>query len=579
MTVTEGRWIQAARAEDVEATGCRVVEIEGQTIALFAHAGEIHAVDNRCPHMGFPLSQGSVQCGILTCHWHHARFELKSGGTFDPWADDVRAYPVRIEDGCVWLDMSPPARPAVVRYQERLADGMRQNIRLIVAKATVGLAAAGAPDTVALAEGALFGARGSQQGWGSGLTILTAMANILPSLMPEDRPLALYRGLTHVAADCAGQPPAVTADPLPTSETRPEVFKTWFRQFVERRDRDGAERTLRTAIHIGLPMPVVADIIFSAATHHLYLAGGHALDSANKAFELLDHIGWPHAETILPSLTAGLTRGQRMEEASNWRHPIDLAALLQTAFDALPELWKRGQNGRTWDGRETLVETLLGDDPAIIVDALKSALAAGATAEQVADSVAFAAARRIAQFRTSNEYGDWITVLHTFTYANAVHQAMRRAPSPELLRGVFDAAMSVYLDRFLNTPPAPLPRSDSGGTPAPLLNALLDSMDRQQQVTEAAQSVSDWLASGGSEAELLATLGRALLREDAEFHTFQMVEAGFRQYADRRGTEDGRVLLVAVARYLAAHAPTPRASGQTYHIAQRLHRGEALYAD
>ena len=52
--------------------------------------------DNRCPHMGFPLDRGTVKDCILTCQWHHARFDLASGGTSDPWADDVRAFPVTI---------------------------------------------------------------------------------------------------------------------------------------------------------------------------------------------------------------------------------------------------------------------------------------------------------------------------------------------------------------------------------------------------------------------------------------------------------------------------------------------------
>jgi hypothetical protein len=74
-------------------------------------------------------------------------------------------------------------------------------------------------------------------------------------------------------------------------------------------------------------------------------------------------------------------------------------------------------------------------------------------------------------------------------------------------------------------------------------------------------------------------LGKALLREDADFHTFQMVEAGFRQYQALRGTEEGRNVLIAVGRYLAAHSPTDRAMGQTYQIALRLHRGEEIYAE
>jgi hypothetical protein len=45
--------------------------------------------------MGFPLERGSVEDGILTCHWHHARFDLESGCTFDLWADDVPICPRR----------------------------------------------------------------------------------------------------------------------------------------------------------------------------------------------------------------------------------------------------------------------------------------------------------------------------------------------------------------------------------------------------------------------------------------------------------------------------------------------------
>ena len=69
----------------------------------YGEPGRVFALDNRCPHMGFPLHRGSVCDGILTCHWHHARFDLESGGTFDQFADDVRAFPVEIRDGAVWL--------------------------------------------------------------------------------------------------------------------------------------------------------------------------------------------------------------------------------------------------------------------------------------------------------------------------------------------------------------------------------------------------------------------------------------------------------------------------------------------
>ncbi|HXG23323.1 MAG TPA: Rieske (2Fe-2S) protein, partial [Chthonomonadales bacterium] len=129
-----GQFVRAARADDVRAQGVLVVHVEGQTIALFHHEGQFFAVDNRCPHMGFPLHKGSCRNGILTCHWHHARFDLASGGTFDPFADDVRAYPTRVENGDIWIDLSPPKVAPVDRYCARLADGLRHNIRLVIAK-------------------------------------------------------------------------------------------------------------------------------------------------------------------------------------------------------------------------------------------------------------------------------------------------------------------------------------------------------------------------------------------------------------------------------------------------------------
>jgi hypothetical protein len=72
------------------------------------------------------------------------------------------------------------------------------------------------------------------------------------------------------------------------------------------------------------------------------------------------------------------------------------------------------------------------------------------------------------------------------------------------------------------------------------------------------------------------TLARAVLREDAGFHTYQMLEAGIRQFTSWGNTDAGRHIPVAVARYLAAHSPTERAALQTADNARRLMRGGEL---
>jgi nitrite reductase/ring-hydroxylating ferredoxin subunit len=574
-------FISVGPLDELRQRGCTVVIGGGHTIAVYYHDGQVYAVDNRCPHMGFPLDRGTVKDGILTCHWHHARFDLASGGTFDPFADDVRAFPVSIVDGEVWVNPSPPSRDPVQHWSSRLQEGLEQSIRLVVAKSVLGVQSAGADYRVPLQIGTQFGMAYSVEGWGPAMSILTCVANILPHLAEEDRPRALYQGLLHVARECSGQPPRFQATPLPTGETRPEVFKKWFRHFIDVRNADGGERCLRTAIDLGLPARTIADMIFAAATDHLYMDSGHIVDFANKAFELLDHIGWQHAGQVLSSLVHGMATARRSQELNSWRHPIDLASLVWAAREELPALYTEGKNSRsTWQGEAALVGAILGNDPVAILEALKADIRAGAAPEVVGSAVAHAAFLRMARFHTSNEFGDWETVHNTLTAANALHQALRRAPSVELLRGVFDTAMSIYLDRFLNMPAQRLPeaaRTTVNGEE--VRAAVLKYMNVQQQVEEVAQLVSNYLAGSADPHDMMVTLGHAMLREDAGFHAFQIVDAAFKQYEARQGTEAGRHVLIGMARYLAAHAPTPRAVGQTYQIALRLHRGEALYQE
>jgi nitrite reductase/ring-hydroxylating ferredoxin subunit len=578
-----------ARAGDLKTAGCLSVTVKGHVLALFAQGDKIYAVDNRCPHMGFPLHRGTVKDGILTCHWHHARFDLASGGTFDPWADDVRSFPVQVRDGEVWVDLSP-REDQLAHQRRRLRDGLERNIPLVIAKAVMNLLESGEDPAEPFRIGLDFGTRYRQEGWGQGLTIHTCMMNLLPHLEVADRSRAAYHGLSATARDCAAMPPRFGIHPLPPlpgpllpgeGEGGIATLKRWFRQFVEVRDAEGAERCLVSAIRAGADHRQMADMLFTAATDHRYIQIGHVADFTNKAFEALDQAGWNFAEPVLASLASAYAGADRMEESNAWRHPVDLVAILERAFEDLPVALETGRNRRgNWEGRYSLVPILLGDDAVAIVEGLLFALREGASEQELAGTVAYAAALRIARFHTSNEFGDWDTALHTFTFANAVHQGLRRSPSPELLRGVFDAAMSVYLDRFLNVPAARLPEPDVKiNDPDGLLEELPGLLDRQQQVNGAGELVAQYLFAPGPHQRLLAVLGRLLLREDRDFHTIQMVEAAFRQQEFLRGTRQGAHVLVAAARYLAAHAPTVRSEGQTYQIAHRLFRGERLFEE
>ena len=571
--------IHVGSLADVRAKSPVVVTKSPVPIVLFCHNDEIHAVDNRCPHMGFPLHRGTVEDGILTCHWHHARFDLASGCTFNLFADDVDAYPVEIKDGEVYLSTARPHRDPVERWSRRLREGMEQNLSLIIGKSVIGLLHSGvSPDEIAKL-GALYGVR-HRQDWASGLTILSAMANLCDHLEGDERIAPLFHGLVHVARDCAGMTPKFEISPLDNEEIPRENLKRWLRYFVEVRSTEGAERCVLTAVQKGMAGADLADIIVTAATDHFYLDGGHVIDFINKAFELLDRIGWEHADRILPSLVNQLCTARRSEEQNAWRHPIDLLPVLRGAFEELPGLVASGAD-KTWTRSPDFTDQLLANDPFVCLDALKSALREGAKPVQLAQSVAYAAAARIARFHVQNEFADWVAALHTFTYANALHQLLKRTASVELLRGVFHGAIRCYLDRFFNIPPARLPtRNGEVNVHSEVaLQGLLDLMNIQQQTDAAGQKVYGYLAGGGDSGALFRTLAGSLLREDAEFHSFQVLEAAIRQHDELEDEEEKRLVIVAAARYLAAHAPTQRALNQTLRIAVRLHRGEPVYEE
>ena len=566
--------------EELRGRGCLTGKAGSQPVCVFWHEDRAYALDDRCPHMGFPLHRGTVENGLVTCHWHHARFDLSSGGTLNLFADDVRAYPVDLESGRVVVVVDDGAGAAAARvdhHRRRLAEGLEQGLTLVTAKAVLALLEAGVPVEEIVRTGVDFGTTYREAGWGAGLTVLVAMANVAPSLDADDRALALVHGLAFVSRDTRGRPPSFPLRPLGSAGVPPDRLVAWYRRFVENRNADAAERVLLTALEGGLSLGEVEAMMTAAATDHVFLDGGHTVDFTNKGFEAVALLGDGAAAECLASLVPGVARAGRSEEQGSWRHPHDLVALLDDAWDRLPKLLAEGGPRQgSWDDVSGLAWAVLGDDPVEIVDALCAAVAAGATSEQLGRAVAYAAGLRLVRFHTQNDHGDWDVVHHAFTAANAVHQALVRAPSPELLRGVFQGALKVYLDRFLNVPTARLPRTDG---PVDLAE-LQACWDQQGQVDEAGAIAYGWLRSGGDPRTLVAALGRALLAEDPGFHWYQTFEAAVRQFsAWPAGSDEGALLLAGCARFLAAHTPTRRELAQVVRIATRLRRGEVLFEE
>jgi nitrite reductase/ring-hydroxylating ferredoxin subunit len=577
----------AGTLEELKAKGRLVVHGRHRPILVIYDRGRVFALDNRCPHMGFPLERGSVEDGILTCHWHHARFDLASGCTFDLWADDVPACPVDVRNGEVWVKATSAHSDPAAHWRQRLADGLAHDLGLVIAKAVHGQLAGDVPPAGIVRQVALFGVH-NRDGWGAGLTILTALANLLPLLPEEEAYLALFHGARRVAADCDGEAPRRERAPL-ASRPDPAELNHWLRRWTNVRHREAAERTLLTAIAVGSSPAVLADTLLTAETERAFADTGHSLDFINKAFECLDLIGWEHTTALLPTVVGQMVAARGAEESIAWRQPVDLIALCQEAASQLPELAASVRCVHGWSDHAVLARELLGDDPEGIVAALKEAIRAGAPVTELGRALAYAAALRVARFGNANEHADWETAHHVFTYTNAVHQMLMRIGNTDAqvtpFRGVLHGAMALYLTRYLNVPPARIPGEggerldDLPADPEAIGAALLDAFDRQQQVDLAARLVARHTTLGHSPQALIATLARAVLREDAGFHTYQMLEAGVRQFTGWGNTSEGRHILIAVARYLAAHSPTERSALQTADIARRLMRGGELHRE
>ncbi len=463
----------------------------------------------------------------------------------------------------------------------RLDEGLEQGITLVIAKAVLGLLDNGVHPSDIVRAGVDFGTRYREAGWGAGLTVLTSMANVLPHLDRADHGLALVHGLAFVSRDTRGRAPRFPLLPL-GGELPANRLEGWYRRFIETRSSDAAERTLASAVAT-VDATTVADIMFAAVTDHVFLDGGHTIDFTNKAFEVLDHLGWERAADVLPTLVAQTASASRSEERGAWRFPHDLAGMIATAVGSLPERLAAARHDgfeHGSDGVSKLAWSLLSEEPADVVGAIDEAIVAGIDPEELGRAVAFAAALRITRFHTQNDHGDWDEVHHAFTSANALHQAIRRAPTPELLRGVYHGALRIYLDRFLNVPAArlPEPAAASEGADGADLSELQSCWDQEGRVDDAGTIIYRYLHAGGDPSRAIATLGHALLTEDAEFHWFQTYEAAVRQFhAWPAGAEEGALILAGTARFLAAHTPTRRELSQVVRIATRLGRGEALF--
>jgi len=84
----------------------KVVEADGRSIALFNVAGTFYAIDNACAHQGGPLGEGDLAGDVVTCPWHGAQFNVKTGAVLAPPArEGVRSFPVKVQGNDLLVEL------------------------------------------------------------------------------------------------------------------------------------------------------------------------------------------------------------------------------------------------------------------------------------------------------------------------------------------------------------------------------------------------------------------------------------------------------------------------------------------
>jgi len=97
-------WTEIARLDDIPRLGARVLRTDTMDIAIFRTAtDQVFALRDRCPHKGGPLSQGIVHGGTVTCPLHNWKIDLASGEAQGPDEGCAHSYPVKVDNGVVYL--------------------------------------------------------------------------------------------------------------------------------------------------------------------------------------------------------------------------------------------------------------------------------------------------------------------------------------------------------------------------------------------------------------------------------------------------------------------------------------------
>ncbi len=412
-TQTERDWRRLMPLAELGADGVRMRRIDGRQIVVWQTPRGLRACDNRCPHEGYPLSEGSLSADcVLTCNWHNWKFDLDSGDNLYG-GDRLRTYPLEVRDGEIWIDLAEP--PFAERYLELVAnlhaafdDYSYDRIAREIARLTkLGADPLDAPR---------FAIEWSWQRLEFGWTHAYAgMADWL-ALRAEHAGNAelelvcLLEAVAHVAYDARREPEYPYADGADAFDADAFVAA------IEAEDEAAAIRMLRGSIRDGLGFDDLEYALSRAALAH-YNDFGHALIYVAKAGELIARLGDAVLEPLVLSLAREFVYASREDKIPEFRgYARELGNWGRGETEPVAGLWWR-------QGIDASLGAAVACSARPPEDIHRALLLANAI-----NLLHFDAARQDEiNVSVSGNVG-WLDFTHGITFANAVRRQCNRFP-------------------------------------------------------------------------------------------------------------------------------------------------------
>jgi nitrite reductase/ring-hydroxylating ferredoxin subunit len=446
-------YVRAIATADIPDDGGRLWRHDDKRIALFRTERGIFAADNRCPHQGYALKDGDIRGDVLTCAWHNWKFQLTDGKCLFG-GENIRTYPVSVRDGQVYVDVTDPAPEQIApELFASLLDAMGNIDTGRIARDTMRLRGIGTPLTEVVRTGVEYGATRAEYGWNHSLATLADCLTMASLMEGPLSALPVVQGLATVSRTEVRRP--LRAQPSPTEVTSIPDALAEFPLLIDAERGDEAEALLRGLLLAGASASQVRHAFLTAITDH-FLGYGHPMIYCQKAFDLLDRIGWSSADLVLSPLVPAIAWSTRYDRLPYMRRflralssapgPAPAAGLRRTLLDGAPEEAVAAVLGALDDGRPV---------PAII------------------DDISSVAASRLGRFDLDTDIDDtvdagWLDVTHTLTYTNALRWAWSVDPGPQVLRGVLHAAWFVQWTAKFDGSSAPVAPRDGSSADAVL---------------------------------------------------------------------------------------------------------------